>query len=80
MAQNPWKGLFARVLPDCNFGSRAVPAALQWEEQAKSAPNADQIELSRFTQSWIVMLHCSRAGNVRQIWEGYACEIEMLVG
>jgi hypothetical protein len=65
MAQNPWERLFTGVLPKCNFGSRAVPAAMEWEKQAKSAPNADQIELSGFTQSWIVMMHCSRAGNVR---------------
>jgi hypothetical protein len=58
-------GLFTRVLPECNFGSRATVTALGREKQAKSAPNADQIELSGFTQSWIVVVHCSRAGNVR---------------
>jgi predicted KAP-like P-loop ATPase len=39
--------------------------AMRREKQAKSPSDVDQIELSKFTQSWIVEMHCSRAGNVR---------------
>jgi hypothetical protein len=65
MAQIPEKGLSTRVLPVCNFGSRVVPAARGGKKQAKGGRNEHQIEQSGFTQSWIVVVHCSRAGNVR---------------
>jgi hypothetical protein len=64
MAQITVKGLFTRVLPEYNSGSRAVPARLG-EKQTKMAPGEHQIEASEFTQSWIVVMHCSCAGNVR---------------
>ncbi|MET4262534.1 Flp pilus assembly pilin Flp [Bradyrhizobium sp. S3.12.5] len=37
------------------------PASVDRKSQAKSPSDAHKIELSRFTQSWIVEVHCSRA-------------------
>jgi hypothetical protein len=65
MAQIGEKGLFRRVLPERNAGSRTAPEAETREKQAKTAPDYHQIERSVFTQSWIAVVHYWRAGHVR---------------
>jgi hypothetical protein len=54
---------------ECCPSATPVPAGFQQSGRGKMGKNAGcdcrQIELFEFTQSWIVVMHCSRAGNVR---------------
>ncbi|MCG2637698.1 hypothetical protein [Bradyrhizobium sp. CCBAU 11434] len=70
---------FQAGVAQMQLGFPEVPIAPGAEKPENSASFAYQIGWCGFTQSWIVMMHSSRAGNVRLIWEGHACEIEMPV-
>lgn len=57
-------GLFKPVLRAGNAGSIRIPWSAAREKTSKCKALSRQIEYREFTQSWIVMVHFSRAGNV----------------
>jgi pilus assembly protein Flp/PilA len=68
MAQLRGEGLFGRVLPGSNASSIPDELVGATGKACKSNDGVDyhQIEQTGFTQSWIVMVLFSRAGNVRR--------------